>query len=71
MQSNQENERITELMVMRSNAGWYVGRGLIQKIGPEQYTTLPYSRESGYFSSKKKAEEELSFLQYCEELENE
>lgn len=39
---------ISELKIMRSNAGWYIGR-TYEDEGME----LPYSRESYYYASYK------------------
>ena len=47
---------VTELKVMCSAAGWYIGTGYIEEEGYE----VPNSRESGYFATRKEAEEELA-----------
>lgn len=44
---------VSELSVLKSAAGYYVGRTL---------DGMPYSRESGYFGTAEKAEEALPFV---------
>lgn len=44
---------VSELSVLKSAAGYYVGRTL---------DGMPYSRESGYFNTEKKAEEALAYV---------
>lgn len=51
---------ISEQKVMRSGAGWYVGRSYIDEEYPN--LPMPYSRDSGYYSSEKEAEEALSSI---------
>jgi hypothetical protein len=43
---------ISELKVMHSNAGWYLGRSYTEE-GDD--IVMPYSRESGYYSSEELA----------------
>lgn len=49
---NQEQYRVSQLKVLKSAAGYYIGRVCIFKDGHEE----PYSRESGYYDSNKSAE---------------
>lgn len=58
---------ISKLQVMRSAAGFYIGRAYleddmigIEKNG-EEFVGMPYSRESEYFGS---AEDALKYLEY-------
>jgi hypothetical protein len=44
---------ISELKVMRSNAGWYIGRTYTEEDYPN--LPMPYSRESEYYSSEEEA----------------
>lgn len=44
---------VSELAVLKSAAGYYVGRTL---------DGMPYSRESGYFGTAEKAEEALPYV---------
>ena len=44
---------ISELKVMHSNAGWYLGRSYTEEDYPN--LPMPYSRESGYYSSEELA----------------
>lgn len=44
---------VSELAVLKSAAGYYVGRTL---------DNMPYSRESGYFITARKAEEALAYV---------
>jgi len=47
---------VSKLKVMKSGAGWYIGRSYFdQEFGFEG----PYSRESGYFVSKESAQSGL------------
>lgn len=46
--------KISELKVMRSAAGYYIGRSCVEDDGQ------PYSRESGYYPTKELAEAELN-----------
>ena len=48
----------TELMVLKSAAGWYVGTCYVDSDG----IWYPGSRDSGYFNSEVEAEECLSIL---------
>ena len=50
---NLNMETISELEVMRSNAGWYIGRSYTEEDYPN--LPMPYSRESGYYSSEESA----------------
>ena len=54
------NPFISEQQVMRSGAGWYIGRSYIDENYPD--LPMPYSRESGYFASEQEAEEALSSI---------
>lgn len=46
----------TELKIMKSNAGYYVGRGYMEGI-----IEVPGSRESGYYATKEEAEKAFDF----------
>jgi hypothetical protein len=48
----------SELKIMRSNAGWYVGTTFTDSTG----FTEPGSRDTDYFSSKEDAEKALKLL---------
>ena len=48
--------KVSALKVMRSNAGFYLGR---TEYDEEFQVDLPYSRESGYYRNKEEAEREL------------
>lgn len=50
-------EGCSELQVMQSAAGYYVGRHKVVDGYP-----MPYSRESGYFDSQERANLALEFL---------
>ena len=54
-------EGCSDLQVMKSAAGYYVGRHKIVDGCP-----MPYSRESGYFGTAAKAQEALALLQKWE-----
>ena len=56
-------DRYTDLQVLRSNAGYYVGT---LHIDPE-YGAEPGSRDSGYFATKEGA---AAFLKMVESLPN-
>lgn len=50
---NTEQLMLTELKVLKSNAGFYIGREYFdEEIGGY----LPYSRESNYFKERSQAE---------------
>lgn len=50
-------DRVSDLQVMRSAAGYYIGRSYWdEEFGFEG----PYSRESGYFASEEEAQTELT-----------
>ncbi len=49
---------ITDYKVMRSNAGWFVGRGCFPYSSLPDFE-LPYDRLSGYFGSASEAQEWL------------
>lgn len=53
--NTREKLRIGKLEVLRSAAGWYIGRLCIDSDGCQQ----PYSRESGYYLTKEAAETAL------------
>lgn len=59
-----KNEYISDLQVMRSQAGWYVGRGYwdCEMLGEWDQVSypLPYSRDSEYFPTFKDAEKYLN-----------
>lgn len=55
-----EKLRISPLKVMKSNAGYYVGRSCVDEDQCEQ----PYSRESGYYSTKEAAQSALDNNDY-------
>lgn len=59
-----QDETVSELRILQSAAGFYVGR---VEISPEGYE-FPYCRESGYYPTREKAESALEFLR---ELEHE
>lgn len=46
--------KISELKVLQSNAGYYIGRTITDEYGEQ-----PYSRESGYYRNKETAESAL------------
>jgi len=52
--------KVSELKVMRSAAGWYVGRDCV-----EDGWLMPYSRESGYFATETDAQ---IFLDWCMQM---
>lgn len=54
-ESNEEDERVSELKVMRSNAGYYIGTTYM-----EEYGEVPNTRETGYFRTKEEAIKALS-----------
>lgn len=58
--AEQYESYVTELQVMQSAAGYYVGRGLVsvECSAPG----MPYSRESGYFSSSDAAADHLAAM---------
>lgn len=47
----------SKLQVLKSNAGWYIGRTYTDKEGFEE----PGSRESGYFGTEEDAKKALKF----------
>ena len=53
-------ETISKLEVMHSNAGWYIGRCYTEEDFPN--LPMPYSRESGYYSSEDEAEKVLAAI---------
>lgn len=59
-----QDETVSDLRVLKSAAGFYVGR---VEISPEGYE-FPFCRESGYYPTREKAESALEFLR---ELEHE
>lgn len=52
----------SDLMVLKSNAGWYIGTIFNGEWGPE-----PGSRDSGYFETKEAAEYELHMIEISED----
>jgi hypothetical protein len=59
----QNKDQYTDLQVLKSPAGWYVGT---MHIDPE-YGAEPGSRDSGYFATKEEAE---YFLRLVEAVPN-
>ena len=59
-----QDETVSDLRVLQSAAGYYVGRVEITEEGYE----FPFCRESGYYPTREKAESALEFLR---ELEHE
>lgn len=53
---NEEKNLYTEMQVLKSNAGFYVGTMYNNPEGFEE----PGSRDSGYFATREEAEQELS-----------
>ncbi|SUO96757.1 hypothetical protein [Suttonella ornithocola] len=47
---------ISPLKVLHSAAGYYVGRTSCEEVCDGIIAEIPYSRESGYFRTKKQAE---------------
>lgn len=59
---------VSELKVMQSNAGFYIGRDCFEGIEPEW--KQPYSRESQYFATQSQADIWLLGIQAsCTELD--
>lgn len=54
-----ETEFVSEIQVMHSAAGYYLGRSCIAKDEPDMPFEQPYSRESGYYRSEEAAKEAL------------
>ena len=57
-----QDETVSELRILQSAAGYYVGRVEITEEGYE----FPYCRESGYYPTREKAESALAFLRELE-----
>ena len=57
-----QDETVSDLRVLKSAAGFYVGR---VEISPEGYE-FPYCRESEYYPTREKAESALAFLRELE-----
>ena len=57
-----QDETVSELRILQSAAGYYVGRVEITEEGYE----VPYCRESGYYPTREKAESALAFLRELE-----
>lgn len=56
-----DGERVSDLKVMKSAAGWYIGRSYWdQEFGFDG----PYSRESGYYGDPMQAQEELDQMTF-------
>jgi len=55
-------ETISELKVMRSAAGWYIGRSSTEDDSTDfsMPLSMPYSRESGYYATEDEAEKVLA-----------
>lgn len=60
--------KISELKVMRSNAGYYIGRSCVEDGIPFEQ---PYSRESGYYPTKEAAEADMDSFDIRDCVENE
>jgi hypothetical protein len=59
--SSEWDEYMTDLMVMKSAAGYYIGRAYWdQEFGFEG----PYSRESGYYPTKEEAEKAFKGMSF-------
>ena len=54
---------ITDYKVMRSNAGWYVGRGCFPDSSLPDFEQ-PYDRQSEYFGSASEAQEWLEWFEW-------
>ena len=50
---------ISWLQVLKSQAGWYIGR---TSYDPELNMDVPYNRESDYFKTQSQAEQALKSL---------
>lgn len=61
--------QISELKVMKSAAGYYIGRSCVEDGLPFEQ---PYSRESGYYPTKEAAEGDLDTfdVRICAENEH-
>lgn len=57
-----QSDSVSDLCVLESGAGFYVGRVEFMPGGYE----LPYCRESGYYPTHEKAESALEFLRELE-----
>lgn len=57
-----QDETVSDLRVLKSAAGFYIGRVEITEEGYE----FPYCRESGYYPTREKAESALAFLRELE-----
>ena len=57
-----QDETVSELRILQSAAGYYVGR---VEISPEGYE-FPFCSESGYYPTREKAESALAFLRELE-----
>jgi hypothetical protein len=60
-----DEEQISELQVMSTPAGYYIGRFYYDK---DLHTWLPYDRQSNYFKRKHQAEEHLQLMKLAEEV---
>ena len=56
--------RVSELQVLFSNAGYYIGRLLYDE---NNTFVAPYSRDSGYFETREEALEAIRFMQKNDE----
>ena len=54
---------VTALMVMKSAAGYYIGRAY-QDLEFDDKPWLPYSRESGYYLTPQEAQAELDAMSF-------
>ena len=63
--SNSKSDQISEWMVMKSAAGYYVGREITGAEGD----TMPYDRQSEYFKHFQEAEKVLGEIKHYESAE--
>lgn len=60
IQAPEIHEQVSEPIVMKSNAGFYVGRAYYdEELGG---AWLPYSRETDYFKHREDAEKYLAYI---------
>ncbi len=57
-----ENIIISRIYVMQSAAGYYIGRCCLEEMDDGFLLYQPWSRESGYFSTKEEAQKYLDYL---------
>ena len=55
--------KISDLMICRSNAGYYIGRHYLEDDmeGDPNDGGMPYSRDSGYFRTREDAEASFNY----------